>query len=278
VLHVPTTFFLFGVAIDLGTIGYVLFLLVITVLLLRRFLHSQREREQWKLEIEQAKQLQRVLIPEALPNIPGLTIESEYRPAQQVGGDFFQIIPHPTDGSVLIVVGDVTGHGLQAGMLVALIVGAIRNQTETSFDPLAMLQSLNRRLMGRGSAHATALALRIAADGACTLANAGHMPPYLNGRELPMEGAMLLGMIEQAEFSVMQFQLAPQDRLMLLSDGVAEAQNERGELFGFDRIQSMLQKPVAASEVAAAAQTFGQEDDISVLQVTRGFAMKAAIA
>jgi hypothetical protein len=67
VLHVPVTFFPFGVQIGLGTIGSVLFLLVITVLLLRRFLHSQREREQWRLEIEQARQLQRVLIPEELP-------------------------------------------------------------------------------------------------------------------------------------------------------------------------------------------------------------------
>ena len=77
-----------------------------------------------ELEIEQARQVQQMLIPEALPHIPGLTIESEYRPAQVVGGDFFQILPDSSDGSVLIVVGDVAGHGLQAGMLVALIVGA----------------------------------------------------------------------------------------------------------------------------------------------------------
>ena len=94
-------------------------------------------------------------------------------------------------------------------MLVALIVGAIRNQTDTNFDPLSMMQSLNKRLCGRGQAHATGLALRIAADGSATLANAGHLPPYLNGKELPMEGSLPLGMAEDAEFSVMQFQLAP---------------------------------------------------------------------
>ena len=65
--------------------------------------------------------------------LPGLTIESEYRPAREVGGDFFQIIPHKTDGSLLIVAGDVTGKGLKAGMLVALLVGAIRSAAEFEY-------------------------------------------------------------------------------------------------------------------------------------------------
>ena len=278
VLHLPGQFFLSGVAIGLRETGTILSLLIITVLLLRRFLHAQREREQWKLEIEQARQVQQMLIPEALPIIPGFTLESEYRPARVVGGDFFQILPHPSDGSVLIVVGDVTGHGLQAGMLVALIVGTIRNEIAHTFDPLTVLNALNRMLCGRGHAHATCVALRIAADGAATLANAGHLPPYLNGKELPMEGAMILGMIEDAEFSVLNFQLNENDRLILMSDGIVEAQDEQGQLFGFERIQAMLQKPVTAVDVATAAQNFGQEDDISVLSVTRTLSSEVAVA
>jgi hypothetical protein len=275
VLHVPVNFYPFGVRITLEQIATVLSLAIITVLLLRRFLRGQRERERWKLEIEQAKQIQQVLIPEALPAFPGFTLESEYRPAQQVGGDFFQIVAHPTDGSVLIVVGDVTGHGLQAGMLVALIVGAIRTATDTTFEPLQVLRTLNQRLLGRGHAHATGLAMRINSDGAVILANAGHLPPYFNGKELPMEGALPLGMIEGAEFSVMRFQLAPGDTLMLLSDGIVEAQNERGQLFGFERIYDLLQKPITAAGVATAAQNFGQQDDISVLRIVRSAAISS---
>ena len=239
------------------------------IVFLMRFTEQQRENIRLADDMKQAREVQQVLIPAELPQVPGLTIESEYRPAREVGGDFFQIIPHAADGSVLIVVGDVTGKGLQAGMLVALIVGAIRNQTDTNSDPLSMLQSLNRRLYGRGHAHATCLALRISADGAVTLANAGHLPPYLNGKELPMEGAMPLGIIDGAEFSVMRFQLAAGDALMLMSDGVAEAQNEDGQLFGFERIHELLQKPITAAEVATAAQNFGQQDDISVLRIVR---------
>ena len=269
VMHIRTIWFPFGVGLSLQVIASVALAAAIFVLLLRRLLLSIRHQRETALDIKQAQEVQQVLIPAELPQVPGLTIESEYRPAREVGGDFFQIIPHTTDGSVLIVVGDVTGKGLQAGMLVALIVGAIRNQTDTNSDPLSMLQSLNRRLYGRGHAHATCLALRISVDGAVTLANAGHLPPYLNGKELPMEGAMPLGIIEGAEFSVMRFQLAAGDALMLMSDGVAEAQDEDGHLFGFERIHELLQKPITAAEVATAAQTFGQQDDISVLRIVR---------
>ncbi len=267
--HVPVFYFPFGFGIDLAHIATVLSLAIITVLLLRRFLQGQREREQFRQEMEQARQLQQVLLPEAPPEIPGFTFESEYRPAQQVGGDFFQTIPHPSDGSVLLVVGDVTGHGLQAAMLVALIVGAIRNQTETSFDPLSMLQSLNRRLLGRAHAHATCLALRIAPNGEVTLANAGHLPPYFNGSEIAMKGAMPLGMMENAEFHVLEFSLKPTDRLTLLTDGVVEAQNEKRELFGFARTNDLLRRESSAAEIASAAQAFGQQDDITVLSIRR---------
>ncbi len=84
-----------------------------------------------------------------------------------------------------------------------------------------------------------------------------------------MQGSLPLGMVEDAEFSVMHFQLQPGDTLMLMSDGIAEAQDKHGQLFGFERIHALLQGPVTAAAVATAAQTFGQEDDISVLSVTR---------
>ena len=269
VLHIRTIWFPFGVGLSLQEIADIALAAAIFVLLLRRLSLSIRHQRETALDVKQAQEVQQVLIPAELPHVPGLMIESEYRPAREVGGDFFQIIPHANDGSVLIVVGDVTGKGLQAGMMVALIVGAIRTAADTSSYPLSVLQTLNKRLCGRGHAHATCLALHIAADGAVTLANAGHLPPYLNGKELPMEGALPLGIIDGAEFSLLQFQLAPDDTLMLMSDGVAEAQDEDGHLFGFERILAMLQKPITAAEVATAAQNFGQEDDISVLRIVR---------
>jgi hypothetical protein len=268
-LHVRTGFEVLGFTLSLGTISTIFSLLLITVMLLRRFLHSQRKKEQWKAEIEQARQVQHVLIPVELPTVVGLSIESDYRPAREVGGDFFQILPVAEDGSVLIVVGDVTGKGLQAGMLVALIVGSIRTAVLYSTDPLELLSTLNERLCDRGRASATGLILRIKRDGAVTLANAGHLSPYLNGKEMEMEGALPMGVVAGADFHVQHFTLEPGDTLMLMSDGIAEAQDEHKNLFGFERVTQMLQEPISAAELATAAQEFGQEDDILVLRVQR---------
>ena len=268
-LHVPVRWETFGLSIRLPQMSNLLLALVVGSLLLRRLLKSIRNQRQMALDVKQAQEVQQVILPESRTVLPGLVVESEYRPAREVGGDFFQIIPNKSDGSLLIVAGDVTGKGLKAGMLVAVLVGAIRNQAEHSSDPLFLLQALNRRLLGRSDAQATCLALRIAADGEALLANAGHTPPYLNGEPLAMEGALPLGMMDDAEFSVMQFTLAQGDRLVLVSDGVAEATDADRQLFGFDRVQELLQTGKSASEVASAAQRFGQEDDISVITVTR---------
>ncbi len=278
VLHIPIRLELFGLSMRLGQISNLLLVLVIGLLLLRRMLKSIKTQRQMALDVKQAQEVQQMILPEARTTLPGLIVESEYRPAREVGGDFFQIIPNHADSSLLIVAGDVTGKGLQAGMLVALLVGAIRTAASFNTDPRFVLDQLNQRLLGRNNAQATCLALRIGADGAVTLANAGHMAPYLNGELMPVEGALPLGMLTSAEFSVMRFKLKESDKLVLLSDGVVEAMDAEGHLFGFERVHQLLHSVDSAGEVATAAQNFGQEDDISVISVTRTAVMEAVPA
>lgn len=266
-IHLEWTTTIFGFVVQLGTISTILSLLLITVMLLTRFVHSQRQQEQWKLEIEQARSVQHLLIPDELPEVHNLTIRSEYHPAREVGGDFFQIIPLDKTGSALVMVGDVTGKGLQAGMLVALIVGAIRSAVHQTTDPAQILTMVNNQLAEREHSSATCVILRLSDDGAVRLAHAGHLPPYLNGCELPMEGALPLGMISGIDFPSQSLHLQPGDELTLLSDGVVEAQDSGGNLFGFDRVHEMMARRASAAELATAAQKFGQADDITVLQV-----------
>src|SRR5258708_3441490 len=268
-IHVQTTFTILSFAISLGSISTMLSLLIITVMLLARFITAQRAKEQWKLEIAQARHVQQELIPNTLPQINDLHIDSEYRPAREVGGDFFQIIPKEEDGTSLIVFGDVTGKGLQAGMLVALIVGAIRSTAQHDNRPERVLEALNDQLCERESASATCMVLRFSRNGTVELANAGQLPPYLNGTEMQIEGALPLGMLAGMEFPVTSFQLEPGDSLMIMSDGVVEAQNAYGELFGFERIEQLLRDQTSTAEIATAAQKFGQTDDILVLRVER---------
>jgi len=277
-LHIRTIWFPFGFQTTIGDVARILMIGTLAVLLLQRLLTSMREQRRLALDIKQAQEVQQVILPEAHTELPGFVVESEYRPALEVGGDFFQIIPSAADGSLLIVAGDVTGKGLKAGMLVALLVGALRTMVEGTNDPHAILEALNRRLMGRGEAHATCLALRIDADGAVTLANAGHMPPYLNGQPLPIDGALPLGMQPIGDFSSMRFQLAEGDRLVVISDGVVEAVDEQRRLFGFERAHELLRSAASAVEIASTAQAYGQEDDISVISVMRTAASVATAA
>lgn len=268
-IHVRTIFPFLGFSISLGTISTILSLLVITVLLLRRFVLAQRMKEQWKIEIQQARHIQELLIPKKLPRVHGLQIQSEYRPVREVGGDFFQVLPANTPDSVLVIVGDVTGKGLQAGMLVALIVGAIQSAAQHSSDPAEILNEVNKQLCDHQQASATCLIMRIDSDGKVLLANAGHLPPYLNGREMNMDGALPIGIVSGSDLSMASFELKQDDSLIVMSDGVIEAQNHKGTLFGFERTNALLLRHATPKEIAEEAQMFGQEDDILILEVRR---------
>lgn len=173
----------------------------------------------------------------------------------------------------MIVVGDVAGKGLKAGMLSALIVGAIRTASQFTSEPAKILALLNERLQGRGLV--TCLALRIDLDGRVNLANAGHLPPYISGKEMALEGSLPLGATQGITFDTVCLQLAPADTLLLISDGVIEARNPSGELFGFDRTASLSNR--SAEEIAGRARDFGQEDDITVLTLTFNPAECAAV-
>ncbi len=240
-------------------------LLALLTLLFRDQRQVTEERALLAGEVHAARDVQQYLIPAHLPATPGFSIESEYRPSREVGGDFFQVLPQAADGSVLIVVGDVAGKGIKAGMLATLIVGAVRTAAAFTSDPQRILALLNERLCGRGLV--TCLALRLEQDGSATLVNAGHLPPYLNGKEMAVEGALPLEAAPGITFPASRFTLAAGDSLLLLTDGVVEARSATGELFGFERTAAISGQ--SAESIAGAAQRFGQEDDITVLTITR---------
>jgi hypothetical protein len=249
------------------TVSAAPYLLSVGLLIFLRYNRVSREQAQSQAELESARTIQQILIPEELPNILGFHIESVYHPAQQVGGDFFQILPIE-GGGVLAVLGDVSGKGLPAAMNVALLVGTLRTLAETTTDPAEILTGLNRRLLGRSKGFTTAVAVRIAPGGEADLAIAGHLNPYLNGRELILEAALPLGLTAEAVYGKTTLTLALDDTITLLTDGVLEARDAATqELFGFDRTLAISGLP--AAEIAATAQNFGQEDDIAVLTLTR---------
>jgi serine phosphatase RsbU (regulator of sigma subunit) len=180
-----------------------------------------------------------------------------------VGGDFFHVQP-TEDGGLLVVLGDVAGKGLKAAMNVSMLMGALRRIPERS--PARILESLNRVLTGSES-FTTCQAAFFASSGEVVLANAGHLPPFLNSQEVVVPGGLPLGVLDNITYEEVRLYLHPGDRLLIMSDGVVEARQPSGELFGFERVHNLTGQ--SAFYIADAAKAFGQEDDITILTIRR---------
>jgi serine phosphatase RsbU (regulator of sigma subunit) len=155
-------------------------------------------------------------------------------------------------------------------MTVSLIVGTLRTLAETTSDPAAILAGLNRRLHGRlRHGFATCIVLHLDGDGNCTLANAGHLAPFLNTTELELPPALPLGLDPSATYESVLIPLDIHARLTLYTDGLLEARKPTGELFGFDRLQQLMAASPTAESAVQTAVAFGQDDDITVLTLTR---------
>jgi hypothetical protein len=258
-----------GYFFDLGfVLSTLLFLALIFTIAREQFLERERQAR-IELEVKSAREVQQILVPEETPAIPGLSIASVYRPAEEVGGDFFQVIA-TADGAAVIALGDVSGKGLKAAMTVSLIVGALRTMTDYTQSPAAILQGLNRRLLGRtDGGFATCVIARIDPSGTTTLANAGHLAPYREGQELPVNGSLPLGLAADAAYDELVFLLHEGETLTFYTDGILEARNPAGELYGFDRVAALVGSGRTIEQMVEEACNFGQQDDITVFRVTR---------
>jgi len=244
-----------------------LFLVTVLAILVHRFTRTRREEERISNELDSARTVQSVLIPTEIPDIPGFVISAVYKPATQVGGDLFQILPIRS-GGVLVIIGDVSGKGMPAAMTVSLLVGTVRTLAHFTQSPGEILSAMNQRMLARSSGgFTTCLALKVDADGTMTVANAGHIAPYLDGIELTIENGLPLGLSADGKYEESTFQLRHDEQLTLMTDGVIEARDRTGELFGFERVVHITTS--TADAIARSAQEFGQEDDITVVTLTR---------
>jgi len=258
---------LWGIApLSPADVADAIFLLAIGAVMLVRFTTLNREQARVSGELAAAREMQLELVPATLPALPGWRLDAAYIPASEVGGDFYQVVSR-NDGSSLLVVGDVSGKGLKAAMTGALAIGAFRSLALEGLSPGMLLTRLNESLFGAShGGFVTCLCGHISHKSRLTLASAGHVPPYRNGEEIPLETGLPLGILSDLEFPETTVELAPGDRTVFVTDGVVEAQSRSGELFGFERTQAISVHPVA--QIAAAAQAFGQQDDITVLSLT----------
>jgi serine phosphatase RsbU (regulator of sigma subunit) len=265
--HNRLTFDSVGVIVSV-VLGYVGFIIV-SITEARRRIRLELDKVTMESELAAAREIQRIMVPQELPPAPGYAIESIYRPAAQVGGDFFQVIPLG-DSQTLVVIGDVSGKGLSAAMIVSMLIGMLRTISGISHDPSQILAELNSMLLEhKHPGFVTCLAVRLDPSGSVTVANAGHLPPWLNGVEIAFTGSVPLGVLASETPEQVVLEMRTGDRLTLLTDGVVEARDPHGVLFGFDRTQSAMRQNPSPLALAEAALHHGQDDDLTVISILR---------
>ncbi|HTV82820.1 MAG TPA: SpoIIE family protein phosphatase [Acidobacteriaceae bacterium] len=237
--------------------------LFIALLLMRQTWTAWRRAEGLRVEFAAAREVQRQLVPADPPAIAGWRMQAAYLPAMDVGGDFCHVIEQP--GAAALLVGDVSGRGLKAAMTGLLTIGAASALASDSAGPAELLERLNRRMVRlQKGGFISCLCARIEPDGTLAMASAGHLSPYRNGDEIRLDSGLPLGITSDATCPESTLALAPGDTLTFLSDVVVDARDPAGELL--DRTRDLSTQ--SAEEIARAAQSFGQQDDITILTLS----------
>ena len=205
--------------------------------------------EMLEAELATASSMQMKLMPDESPTLPGFSISGRCRPATQVGGDFFQYYPRP-DGRLSVAMADVTGHGMEAAIPTVLFSGMLDNQMENTFPPEDLFGRLNRSLV-RNLDPRTFVCFSLGELDPLTrrmrLVNGGCPYPYHyqaatgKTRELTL-GALPLGLRAECEYDGLDCQLDVGDRVVFCSDGIIEAMDDDGQLFGFERTQDTVNR------------------------------------
>jgi serine phosphatase RsbU (regulator of sigma subunit)/anti-sigma regulatory factor (Ser/Thr protein kinase) len=206
------------------------------------------EVKQIEQELSIAHGIQASLMPSTSPDVPELEIVARSLSARQVSGDFFQYLTMP-DGSIGIAVGDVQGKGIPAALLMAVITTAMRDEILRHHTPAALLGALNERLLDRMQQNHMTTALMVAnyhpATGELSVANSGMVQPYVRMKkdeafDFVQVGGYPMGISENMEYNEKSLMFESGSLMVMFTDGVLEAQNSKGEFFGFERLEELL--------------------------------------
>jgi serine phosphatase RsbU (regulator of sigma subunit)/anti-sigma regulatory factor (Ser/Thr protein kinase) len=242
-----------------------------------------RRRERIDQELKVAQLIQQQFLPRELPNLPGWQVAAHYQPARAVGGDFYDFIDLP-GGQAGIVVGDVADKGVPAALVMATTHSVLRAEAPRLVSPADVLARANELLIGEMPAYMFVTCLYAVLDpvsGRLRFANAGHNLPYLHSEggvsDLRATG-MPLGLLPGMRYEEREATIRPGDRLLLHSDGLAEAHAPDRQMFGFPRLAKLCGEPgsgealidrLLAELAGFTGPGWEQEDDITLLTLQR---------
>jgi serine phosphatase RsbU (regulator of sigma subunit) len=289
VFAIALLFFIFGFdvnvsrqhwSVNISGGGLVAFLLMMLLLALELV-----DKIRFRDELELARELQASLLPKALPETPAYELAAWNRIANLVGGDVYDFVPLE-DGRLAVLFGDASGHGMAAGLVMAVAHAGFRTQLETDPEPPAMTAALNRLLCRTGGRRSffSCIYLLASPDGGLSIVVAGHPQALrVDARGAVVErigkGAYPLGVRSEMSWAVDTTALAPGELLLLHSDGLTEARNEREEEFGEERLEGLLRlfgsssAEALTNEISSAVTRFcgrvPPEDDVSIAVLRR---------
>jgi serine phosphatase RsbU (regulator of sigma subunit) len=209
--------------------------------------------KRYRQELSIAAEIQQRLMTVTVPEVPFAKVNAVSYACKDIGGDFFDLVY--TDGGLSLIVADVSGKGVSAAVVASILQGMLYSQLARDSSLPEMIAAVNRFLCEKvgGQKYATLVIARLLGSGEMELMNCGHVPPLLiSGDSITKleDGNLPVGLVPGAEFQATRLQLKPGDRLLLVTDGVTEAEDAEGEFFGMERLENCGKDGFAAIEQA----------------------------
>ena len=209
--------------------------------------------KRYRQEMAIAAEIQQGLMKVTVPDVPFAKVNAVSYACKDIGGDFFDLVY--TEGGLSLIVADVSGKGVSAAVVASILQGMLYSQLARDSSLPEMIAAVNRFLCDKvgGQKYATLVIARLLQTGEMELINCGHVPPLLvSGDSITRleDGNLPVGLVAGAEFQATRLQLKPGDRLLLVTDGVTEAEDAEGEFFGMERLESCGKDGFAAIEQA----------------------------
>jgi sigma-B regulation protein RsbU (phosphoserine phosphatase) len=217
---------------------------------------SEDAAKRYRQEMAIAAEIQQGLMKVTVPDVPFAKVNAVSYACKDIGGDFFDLVY--TEGGLSLIVADVSGKGVSAAVVASILQGMLYSQLARNSSLPEMIAAVNRFLCDKvgGQKYATLVIARLLGSGEMELINCGHVPPLLvSGDTITRleDGNLPVGLVAGAEFQATRLQLKPGDRLLLVTDGVTEAEDAEGEFFGMERLENCGKDGFAAIEQAVTA-------------------------
>jgi phosphoserine phosphatase RsbU/P len=238
-----------------------------------RLVQAEEEARRYQQELSIAASIQQRLMAVTIPEVPFARINPKNIPCKDIGGDFYDAVN--TEDGLAVVLADVAGKGVSAALLASTLQGMIYAQLVVHTPLTEIVASTNRYLTSKhiGEKYATVIIARLRRDGDLEYVNCGHVPPLLVcGGEVirPSHGNLPVGLLPDVTYSSDRYSLHPGDRLVLVTDGVTEAENEQGEFFDNERLEAVAKTGSLREILAAVAKFCGPvplSDDCTVVEM-----------